>query len=50
MDFDLMARLYEYQAIAIDPEEKVETREHYRNRLVMVRDELNAMLEEIARC
>lgn len=48
-DFDLMARLYEYQAIAIDPEEDQKTREHYLRRIKMVHEELGFMLQEIAR-
>lgn len=48
-DFDLMARLYEYQAIILDREEPQETRDHYLRRMYMVRDEIEIMLKEIAR-
>lgn len=48
-DFDLMARLYEYQAIILDREEPQETRDHYLRRMHMVRDELEIMLKEIER-
>ncbi len=50
LDHVVMARLYEYQSMAIDPELVPAYRDHYRRRLVAVRDELNAMLEEISRC
>jgi hypothetical protein len=50
LDYTVMARLYEYQAMAIDPNLMKDYREHYRRRLVAVRDELDVMLEEIARC
>ena len=48
-DFDLMARLYEYQAIALDPEEPAETRDHYLRRIKVVYEELGFMLQEISR-
>jgi hypothetical protein len=49
IDHTVMARLYEYQAMAIDPNLMKDYREHYYRRLVAVRNELNVMLEEIGR-
>lgn len=48
-DFDMMARLYEYQAIILDREEPQETRDHYLKRIKMVHEEIGFMLQEIAR-
>lgn len=48
-DFDLMARLYEYQAIVLDRELDQKTRDHYLRRIKMVHEEVGYMLQEIER-
>jgi hypothetical protein len=43
----IMARIYEYQAMAADPYLTQVYRDHYLKRLVKIRDELNTILLEI---
>ena len=47
IDHTIMARMYEYQAMAADPYLTQDYRDHYLKRLVKIRDELNIMLREI---
>ncbi len=47
IDHTIMARIYEYQAMATDPCLTQDYRDHYFKRLVKIRDELNFILREI---
>lgn len=47
IDHTIMARVYEYQAMAADPYLTQDYRDHYLKRLVKIRDELNIILREI---
>ena len=46
IDYDLMMRIYKWQAMALVKE----YRDHYKRRLQEVRDELNILIEEVIRC
>jgi hypothetical protein len=47
IDHTIMARIYEYQAMAADPSLTQAYRDHYLKRLVKIRDELDTILLEI---
>lgn len=47
IDHTIMARMYEYQAMAADPSLTQDYRDHYLKRLLKIRDELNVILGEI---
>jgi hypothetical protein len=46
-DLELMNRLYEYEDIAKNELMERAIRNHYKSRLVAIRDEINRMLENI---
>lgn len=50
VDYEVMARIYKWQAMAADPNLDPQYRAHYRRRILAVREELNAILTEIDRC
>lgn len=50
IDYDLMMRIYKWQAMASDPSLVKEYRDHYKRRLQAVRNELNIIIEEVIRC
>lgn len=50
IDYELMARIYEWQAIAADPNVIPDYRDHYMRKLQSVRDELNIIIDEVIRC
>ena len=47
IDHTIMARIYEYQAMAANPYITQVYRDHYLKRLVKIRDELDTILREI---
>ena len=49
IDYRLMERIYEWQAMAADPELMPDYRAHYKKRLEYVREELDAILGELNR-
>ena len=49
VDYEVMARIYQWQAMAADPNMDPQYRAHYRRRILAVREELNAILVEINR-
>lgn len=49
VDYEVMARIYQWQAMAADPNLDPQYRAHYRRRILAVREELNAILVEINR-
>lgn len=49
VDYEVMARIYQWQAMAADPNLDPQYRAHYRRRILAVREELNAILVEIDR-
>ena len=49
VDYEVMARIYEWQAMAADPNMDPQYRAHYRRRILAVREELNAILAELDR-
>lgn len=49
IDYEVMARIYKWQAMAADPELDPAYRAHYKRRILAVREELNAILGELDR-
>jgi hypothetical protein len=49
IDYEVMARIYEWQALAADPNMDPQYRAHYRRRILAVSEELNAILAELDR-
>jgi hypothetical protein len=49
VDYEVMARIYEWQAMAADPNLDPQYRAHYRRRILAVSEELNAILAELDR-
>lgn len=50
VDYEVMARIYKWQAMAADPDMDPQYRAHYRRRILAVREELDAILGELSRC
>lgn len=49
LDYEVMARIYQWQAMAADPEMDPQYRAHYKRRILAVREELNAIIQELER-
>ena len=49
IDHEVMARIYQWQAMAADPYLDPSYRAHYKRRLQAVRDELTIIIEEVIR-
>ena len=49
VDYEVMARIYKWQAMAADPNLDSQYRDHYKRRIIALREELNIILGELDR-